>query len=73
MVKWYNGSLPRISRGFDYPWPHEYRKEPFWGIFYSCGQEEGVCTPSVVIETAGAMFSALLRKAENKRGVTRGF
>ena len=22
MVKWYNGSLPRISRGFDYPWPH---------------------------------------------------
>ena len=23
MVKWYNGSLPRISRGFDYPWPHK--------------------------------------------------
>lgn len=22
MVKWYNESLPRISRGFDYPWPH---------------------------------------------------
>ena len=23
MVKWYNESLPRISRGFDYPWPHQ--------------------------------------------------
>ena len=22
MVKWYNESLPRISREFDSPWPH---------------------------------------------------
>ena len=23
MVKWYNESLPRISREFDSPWPHQ--------------------------------------------------
>lgn len=35
MVKWYNESLPRISRGFDYPWPHTYfqQKSPQSGIF----------------------------------------
>lgn len=22
MVKWYNVALPRLSRGFDYLWPH---------------------------------------------------
>lgn len=26
MVKWYNASLPRTSRGFDYPWPHKLKK-----------------------------------------------
>ena len=37
MVKWYNESLPRISREFDSPWPHigENRKSPsgMRGIF----------------------------------------
>ena len=26
MVKWYNESLPRISREFDSPWPHKIPK-----------------------------------------------
>ncbi len=32
MVKWYNVALPRLSRGFDYPWPHK-RKAPLQGRF----------------------------------------
>ena len=41
MVKWYNESLPRISRGFDYPWPHEYKnKRTKVRYFCSCGQEQ---------------------------------
>lgn len=39
MVKWYNESLPRISRGFDYPWPHIYEKPQtsVWGFSYIAG------------------------------------
>ncbi len=32
MVKWYNESLPRISREFDSLWPH-IKKSPIWGFF----------------------------------------
>ena len=28
MVKWYNESLPRISREFDSPWPHYKKQTP---------------------------------------------
>ncbi len=52
MVKWYNATLPRLSRGFDYPWPH--KESPLLGAF-DCGQEKGVYTPFVVTETAGTM------------------
>ena len=35
MVKWYNESLPRISREFDSPWPHYDRKKPgFCPVFF---------------------------------------
>ena len=36
MVKWYNESLPRISRGFDYPWPHKYEttQTSVWVVSY---------------------------------------
>ena len=27
MVKWYNITLPMLSRGFDYPWPHKIEKD----------------------------------------------
>ena len=37
MVKWYNGSLPRISRGFDYPWPHK-EKSSRKGLFLSAAR-----------------------------------
>ncbi len=32
MVKWYNVTLPMLSRGFDYPWPHR-EKPPSRGLF----------------------------------------
>ena len=35
MVKWYNESLPRISGGFDSPWPHIIEKARLLpGFFY---------------------------------------
>ena len=52
MVKWYNGSLPRISRGFDYPWPHS--KSPERRIL--CGQGASKLLCLRVIETAGTMW-----------------
>lgn len=59
MVKWYNRTLPMFSRGFDYPWPHEYKNvRTNVRHFCSCGQEKGACAPFVVIETAGAICVA---------------
>ena len=41
MVKWYNESLPRISREFDSPWPHRNKKQPASaGVFCRCCQSE---------------------------------
>lgn len=49
MVKWYNMSLPRISRGFDYLWPHEYKnKHPSGCLFCSCDQKDSTHALSVV-------------------------
>jgi hypothetical protein len=60
MVKWYNGSLPRISRGFDYPWPHRYRKAPARVHFLSVREEKGAFAPYVAIETAGSMLDGVI-------------
>ena len=39
MVKWYNESLPRISREFDSPWPHRNKKQPASaGVFVSAAR-----------------------------------
>jgi hypothetical protein len=50
MVKWYNESLPRISRGFDYPWPHKIKAPD--GAFYDCGQGASELLRLRVIEKA---------------------
>ncbi len=36
MVKWYNESLPRISREFDSPWPHCIEKSRKKSGFFLC-------------------------------------
>jgi hypothetical protein len=51
MVKWYNGSLPRISRGFDYPWPHKSIKWRLLGaIFAHAVRKRETPTSFIVIE-----------------------
>ena len=62
MVKWYNESLPRISRGFDYPWPHKIKAPD--GAFYDCGQGASELLRLRVIETAGAMWPENNKRSE---------